>query len=170
MGELVRLKGKDRCWRCEVSESVYMLETKTRTIGLCAACADPKLERCLSGDPGVAAKFFIPIGNGEHRRFSESTLGDIRASEAYLRELAARQTRDAEASSGLLREARQLGIKSHQPMIPFLKQMAALNWISDEGRKCLDYALAHWDMNELMWLKTKKADDESTSRHHTTPQ
>ena len=157
MGEVILFKGKDRCWRCEINESVYLLEDKKRTIGLCCNCADPEYSACLSGDLTLAAKFFIPISDHEHRRFSESTHADIDACMAYLRALSARTAKDAEVSRSLLSEAKRLGINKHQPLIPFLKQMAALNWISEEGRKCLDYALARWDMNELIPVGRKEA-------------
>jgi hypothetical protein len=152
MGELKVFKSKNVCWRCEFNEGVYLFEDKKRkrTIGLCAGCANPELSASLSGDLAVAAKLHIPIGNGEYRRLSESTAADLDACDSFLWELSARQARDAEVSQCLQREATRLRIKPHQPVIPFLQQMGELGWLSDEGRSALDYALAHWKMNQVI--------------------
>lgn len=145
MGDVLEFKTKDRCWRCDWNESVYLyfLEDKKRMVGLCCEYGKPELERCRALDLRIARKVFIPIGNGEYRRFSEANGADLQAYVEYLRDVAARKAKDAEISGGLLKEAKRLGIKRDEPLIPFLQEMAKHGWISDEGRRCLDYALAN---------------------------
>jgi len=150
MGELVPFKNKDRCWRCGF-KSIYHVEDEKGLFGLCATCGDSEFRRALSGDPGIIWKFFVPIGNGEYRRFAECNFSDINRFQDYLNTTAAKDLEDAKTSEGLLKEARRLGIKRDQAVIPFLSEAARKGIISPEGRKCLEYVLANWDPNEL-WL------------------
>src|SRR4030095_6316184 len=87
MGNVLELKTKDRCWRCDWNDSVYLyfLEDKKRMVGLCCLCGEPEFERWRALDLRIARKFFIPIGNGEHRRFSEANGAAIQACIEYLR-------------------------------------------------------------------------------------